>query len=501
MLLILTKEEITYYCSGMRSKDEAIQKNSVQELFQQLYNGRSLNSCFIHQIELPLSKLLFSRNPKVRKWAYHLALYIPTNHIRKLCISRLRTETDYENINWILAILSKYYSKEDLFFLIKTSERSNPALSLLSGKRINASIALFSQNPLKTFEYQELFSFKNPSPEELAWLTKFYGYKNLAESRQIFIPKSSMLDLLSDSNSHLQEYGMWSLYTHGDIWTSELPYSLPDYYKYSEDTLKWFFLIIGNRSDTPIDQDFLLELLQQATVFNRSTQEGLAKCLSSQPFQKSYVAPVLHWFLNCAHPSVQELLLIYMLINCLEDSDGTFQELLIQELVYSSKHRQFLREYLNSHPNSSISLIENDSRSLKYIFSKIKKLFIAPPPTIKILSKGDTKTMSKYEFNGNNNQIQINESPEYAIQNNATTYSKEELEKVLEQLSNLSLPKEILIEIENLKKEIANIPKKSYCPPIAKLNHLIGVLSDYLSIGEKLFKLPDLIEFLKNLIP
>lgn len=72
MLLILTKEEITYYCSGMRSKDEAIQKNSVQELFQQLYNGRSLNSCFIHQIELPLSKLLFSRNPKVRKWAYHL---------------------------------------------------------------------------------------------------------------------------------------------------------------------------------------------------------------------------------------------------------------------------------------------------------------------------------------------------------------------------------------------------------------------------------------------
>ena len=44
--------------------------------------------------------------------------------------------------------------------------------------------------------------------------------------------------------------------------------------------------IIGNRSDTPIDQDFLLELLQQATVFNRSTQEGLAKCLSSQPFKK-----------------------------------------------------------------------------------------------------------------------------------------------------------------------------------------------------------------------
>ena len=80
--------------------------------------------------------------------------------------------------------------------------------------------------------------------------------------------------------------------------------------------------------------------------------------------------------------------------------------------------------------------------------------------------------MSKYEFNGNNNQIQINESPEYGIQNNAATYSKEELEKVLEQLSNLPPPKRNFNRDREFKKGNCKYSEKVLLSPFCNVSSI-----------------------------
>lgn len=480
---LISEYEFLTYCEQMKSRNVNLQRSGAQNLFNELANGRILGRHYTKNAEKSLKPLLSSSNNKVKKWAYHLAAYINTPSIISVCLKQIKKEINYENINWILAALSTQYSKKELMEIVKAASRSNPCLNSIDGKRLNSSIALFSKEPLTSLEIQELSRLSNPTLQELSWSTKLYGYGHLAAHRQISIPQEFMIELTACSNPDLQEYGMWSLYTHGDSFSSDLSKKLRSPFVYENDTLKWYFLLQGQNPQQSVDSQFVCCQLCAASQnqFNRSAQEGLAKFLFQVPCHPDYVPFIIRWYQLQLDDSVRQLLTAYLIENAHNNLDGSFLELLNQELHNDSQGRKFICNYIQKHPDLPVQ-ITSDSPLRRLMLNLSSVSVLIPNMALSLQShstKGD-EPMAKYDLSHATN-VQIVEHGETVTQSVPAPpqASLTEISKILEEISKQQLPNQLQDELKSIRQEL-----ESQKPaPINKLNHFASILADYITIA------------------
>lgn len=481
--VLISEYEFFTYCEQMGSRNLNLQRSGAQNLFNELAKGRIISRHYAKKAEKHLTPLLSSSNSKVKKWAYHLAAYINTPSIISICLKQLKEETNYENINWILAALSTQYSKKELTEIVKFASRFNPCLNSINGKRLNSSIALFSKEPLTSLEIQELSRLSSPSLQELSWSTKLYGYGQLAAHRQISIPQGFMIDLTSCSDPNLQEYGMWSLYTHGNFFPSDLSKKLGSPSDYENDTLKWYFLLQGQAMHQAIDPQFVCCQLRSASEnhFNRSAQEGLAKFLFQIPCHPDYVPFIIRWYQLQLDDSVRQILTAYFIENAHNNSDGSFLELLNQEIRNDSQTRKYICNYIYKHPDLPVQLTPDSPFQrlvlhLSFVPVLVPNIILSPQgdPT-----KGDL-IMAKYNL-PNAKYVQIVEKAENVSQvgSASSQIPLSDLSKVLEEISKQPLSEELQEELKSIRQDLSN--QKSV--PFNKLNHFASILADYITIA------------------
>ena len=360
MPYVLTRCEIEYYAAQMESKDVNIQRDGLQRLFQEMQSGRRVMPSSRLRIELNLERLIQSPVSKVRKWALHLATALDSKRILAACVNQLYVESDVENINWVLAALSRAYSKTDLLELIRQTKKINPLLESISGLQLNASTALFSRdnvNGLSTI-VQEL---RHSEANTRSWLTKLYGYHNLAQRRGMdgYVTQKDMLDLITDGDVGLQEYGMWGLCLHGAQDTREIPQNLLEDSSYYDDTLKWFFQFAQYVPDLARDQDRIVAWVRCRTSFNRSAREGLINLLLHTVFSRKYVEPLVDWYIDESYASVRRLLIQYMASNVEKDDSETFFAVIEGEF-HNADVRTMIECEISLNPSTMLEIVDGN---------------------------------------------------------------------------------------------------------------------------------------------
>lgn len=356
---VITKSEIEYYMSLMENDEANIQRDGLQKLFQEMQKGRRMTPFFRKQIEPDLERLILSPVPKVRKWALHLATELNSHKIMEVCISQLGKEDDTENVNWILAVLSKDHTKAELLDLMRREKTANPLLDAISELQIKASTALFSKEHVEGVPMivQDL---RHSDPKIRSWLTKLYGYHALAQERDMddCVTQKDMLDLITDGDPGLQEYGMWGLYTHGaqDFDFRRIPQDLLDPSSYHDDTLKWFFPLVQYIPKLASDQDQIASWIRSRTSLNRSAREGVLNLILHLDFSPKYVKPLVDWYIEEESDSVKRLLIQYMASNVEQDKTESFFAIIEGEFCNSAV-RTLIECEIRLNPETTLEIV------------------------------------------------------------------------------------------------------------------------------------------------
>lgn len=355
--LVITRNEIEYYLALLKNTNENIQRDGLQRLFQEMIKGRRLLPGDKIKIEQALDTLIQSPVLKVRKWALHMATSMKSGKVIKACVNQLHHEHDPENINWILAALSREYNNKELLDLLRKTRSSNPSLYNISKLQIDASTALFSKDPVENISaiVQDL---RHSDPNTRSWLTKLYGYQDLAYKRNMngYVTQKDMIELVTDGDIGLQEYGMWGLYLHGSQNISDIPHDLLDNSIYCDDTLKWFFPFVRYVPTLAHDEDMIASWIQRPNVYNRSAREGLMKLLLLSSFSNKYIEPLVDWYIEEEYASVKCLLIQYIVCNAIGDNTDTFFSLLESEF-HNTNVRTMIESEIKLNPAAALDII------------------------------------------------------------------------------------------------------------------------------------------------
>lgn len=370
---IVDRREIEYYASLMESGDANIQRDGLQRLFQETQKGRRLMPFAKQRIEPVLVRLIQSPIPKVRKWALHLATALDSRRIITACAGQLSIEHDLENVNWILAALSRFSGKKELEALLRKTSAENPLLDSVSQLQLNASTALFAKEGAGELS-KTLQDLRHSEPRTRSWLTKFYGYRLQAQRRNMdgYVTQGDMLDLITDGDPGLQEYGMWALCLYGAQDTRQIPRDLLDDSSYHDDTLKWFFQFARYVPDLAFDRDRIASWIQRRASLNRSAREGLLKLLLCLDFSRGYVEPLVDWYIDEKYGSVKRLLIQYMASNVQRDDTETFFAVIEGEFD-NAEVRSLIECEIRLNPGTALEIVDNRIQPKKGWTSMEKK--------------------------------------------------------------------------------------------------------------------------------
>lgn len=394
---VLTKNEIEYFMSLMNSGDANIQRDGLQRLYQEVQKGRRLLPFSRQRLEPSLRELIRSPVPKVRKWALHLATELNSEKITEICRDQLSEEQDIENVNWILAALSKRYEKSQLLEFIRQAKGKNPLLDDISELQIHASTVLFSKE--RVGEISKIVQdLRSSTPNIRSWLTKLYGYHTLAQKRDMdgLVTQKDMLDLITDGDTGLQEYGMWGLHLHGAQDTRAIPRDLLEESSYCDDTLKWFFPFVQYIQDLASDQDRIVSWVRRWNFFNRSAREGLLNLLLRLDYSPKYMEPLIDWYAGEEYPSVRRLLIQYMISNVAKDDTETFFAVIEGEF-YNVEVRTIIECEIRLNPGTALEIADNRIQPKEEWGAMSKQKFgnISVSGTVKgplIIQQGETNS-------------------------------------------------------------------------------------------------------------
>ena len=450
---VISRNEIEYYLGLMRSLDTNIQREGVQGLYQEISKGRFLSPYSKVILEDNLAPMLTSSEVKVRKWAFHLATEVNSYKIVSICREQLRVEENEENVNWIIAVLSTVYNRSDLRGILKSDFSYNILLTNIKEIQIEASTALFSMD--KDVRSVEGFvqDLRKSEPGIRSWLTKFYGYQKLAKDRGLdkCVSQKDMLELITDGDLGLQEYGMWGLCLHREPELEKIPKDLLDYEYYSMDAQKWFFQFIECLPEKVLDYNFLLSLIDKHSQFNRSAKEGLMHLLLKLQFHRKFVEGIVKWYIVEKTDSVKRLLLGYMVKNVKKDTTTTFFCMLDNEFQ-NPELRLFIECEIRFHPNSDL-MIENDRLQEKVIEGEMNNYFFGEVKDSTFIEKVDN-------YNTQPKELVRLMAKMISLPDNINNVPKDELSEFRENLERLNTQIQAMPPKKNILQKSLNGVKK-----------------------------------------
>ncbi len=197
--------------NGLLDDNNDVMKTSIQSLITQLEENKLLNNTCTKDLCAILYKIVQNPDYKIRKWAYHLIAYKNTPKLVSRCIENLQdgTESDSENITWIIAIASMSMEQEELFVLYKqyAAHKINKleyqlCTTIFSNYGVN-----ITQRDIRKIIGKEDFLAK-------MWLTKIYAciYKETKKKQYVkVVNRKIMNELLQEEK--LNRYALWAFST------------------------------------------------------------------------------------------------------------------------------------------------------------------------------------------------------------------------------------------------------------------------------------------------
>lgn len=358
--MIIRYEELQYCLKLMSDGDINVQREGLQCLVSDLFSGKKLLASQSSHLFPVLAGLLISPNAKIRKWAYHVAAAYPQHGDRKrlieICRRRLAYENDRENIRWIIAVLASFYPKERILEILKSNQKKNPLIAILTDLEISVSGVLFAADRDFCKIDTLVNELRKSDPSIRSWLTKLYGYVDLAKKQNIasYTSEKDMLELIYDGDVQLQEYGLWGLCLHGVDSQGQLQFSPYFYESCYPESQKWFFMHLTSFPSISVNEDYLIHLLRNRNMFDRSSREGIINGLMQAPFSPKYTDLVEQWYIDEKERSVQIRLLAYMIENASLDNSGAFFAILSNEYHTLSDLHNLIQLYIAKTPKSKL---------------------------------------------------------------------------------------------------------------------------------------------------
>lgn len=299
----------------LNSQNENTVKNALQDIFELLVNGNTIERSRGQIFKQDIEKLVKSASKKVRKWAYHCACFYQDEMICQSIKIKLMTEQSRDNIIWALMALSVTYDDEHKLQQC-AGKRHEEFMETISRQYARDALVLFggvvSINP-KTI-------LLTNNSADLEALTQIYAYDGLVHGLYPDVTDSVICEIETHDDSRVREYAYWAQVLRktkrelGDAKEDPNP-----------DVRKWqIALQIENG-----DQDFVISTLKPLAMCSNKisldVKNGVIRGLNNISYNIDYVPLISRWFAFETEETIVFQLLNYFIMNCsLNREDGTF---------------------------------------------------------------------------------------------------------------------------------------------------------------------------------
>lgn len=341
----------------LNSQDENTIKNALQEIFELLVDGNTIERSRTKLFRNDIRKLVNSDSLKVRKWAYHCAGFYQDEDICQKIITRLAKEKNRDNIMWALIGLSKTYDTEQKLRQC-VGNRHEEFLETISRRYLTDALVLFGG--VVDINPKTILLTNNIT--DLEALTKIYAYDGLMHGLYPEVTESVMWEIETHEEPRVREYAYWAQVLRGTKRAIETTKEDSD-----PGVRKWQIaqqIVNGN-------EDFVISVLKPLAMcpdkISLDVKGGVLRGLNDITYNIKYVQFLCRWFASEEIETIVIQLLNYFIANSvLNYEDGTFFEA-IKDSLRDENLSDYIYRKICSNNNCGLKISkENDSFILDY---------------------------------------------------------------------------------------------------------------------------------------
>ena len=312
--MFINNQLFLHYLGLLSHPDERQRTDCLQDLFFFLLKGGLIHPNQWRDITPALMRNMDPQcDATLRRWSYQVASFCLSDpSLIEFLVNNIEREENSENRSWIVAILSRNLSHNDLEKTLRKKDIG------LSSEQIMLSSYLYSD--AAPFDPKQIIN--SGDPLSLMWIASIGAYKNIAEAaKKDPIVSSRELSLLTSStdNDEVLKHVMYAFNLQKSFTVNELLFDPSDYKSMGDQQKKWFFTLIWK---DPIflkkNIDLFRDILSDRHLFvelNNEVRIGIARGLESGPFLLELAPLIANWYSHEQTPSSQNMLLKHMLKN------------------------------------------------------------------------------------------------------------------------------------------------------------------------------------------
>lgn len=344
-------ENFDRYHSMLVSKNEDFIKFALQELFEEYGKGYCLVGHQYRTLAKDLSKLVYSKSARIRKWVYHCACYCPEPKVIQGCLQKINSECKSDNILWCLSALSTTFTRENLEQKL-SKQKVDEFRTNISPDIFEIASNLFSNFNSPTLTQDKIGSIvKHQQSTDKVFLTTVFGYPEISTRRKIsdIVTESTIESLTFDDNPIVREYAYWALTLGYGTHQKRL---LGDKNE-SNDIKKWIYAnditVLNNQQRFDIIGDILIN----ASVQEIPIKVGILRGLEFVEYHGEYVNILISWLNHEIDPYIRRKLLErfvkYGVKNAIDENEkkGSYLTVLEDELNYGINSKELISNVQN----------------------------------------------------------------------------------------------------------------------------------------------------------
>lgn len=348
--MLLTNARFSHSLGLLSHPDERQRTDCLQDMFFFLLGGGLLHPDQWKALMPELIKNMDQNcDATLRRWSYQTASFSSNDpHLTKFLINNIESESNSENLSWIVSNLAKNLSVKELDNVL-----SQKGIKLTQEQIMLASY-LFTDSP--PFNPNSIISANDPL--SLMWLASIGAYGRIAEyaKKDPIVSRNTLSLLTSETNNdEVLKHVMYAFTLVDNFSIDELRFDPFNYKIMGDQEKKWYFTLMWK--DTVFlktNIDFFQDLLSPRHLFVELENErriGIARGLEKSLYIPDLAPYIANWYSHEQTPSSQYLLLRYMLKH--KYQYGDFEEII---------------EYQKEHGDDSIKeliRVENESQPIK----------------------------------------------------------------------------------------------------------------------------------------
>jgi hypothetical protein len=310
---MVTREELTWVSVRLSSTDPADVKRGLQDACDLIERGRYFSDHSLFLTVIP--RFIEHSDTKVRRWAYKLAALLRNERLLPHLIERFGTESDIENISWIVSAVFGLMTDRDIESWLRAHDEQFFGTYLeLAARLYQRSTFLENKEAVGTREFEA-------DPMVRKWASLLWGYGEEVPRGILGYNAAADLvgNLVTDDHEESVEYAIWAQHKRPEGSARSLilsPTKITE--RRAANVRRWLYrLITKNARSARGFRDLVLAGMNDVSV---DAREGLALGIGGlAPF--GLEKEILQWFEQTSDSNVR-LALVDHLARASEENIG-----------------------------------------------------------------------------------------------------------------------------------------------------------------------------------